>query len=131
MMGGVSDWEASYQIESAWRKRLWDLAHPWESPYRVRCRKRTTQAIAKHAECHVVPSGGWLEVEVEPPPAPTSVMEVRKDLEVRGQFLCFLWCAPRCIEPQLVHGEVHHRLCGFMIVITRLVLVAWVGWPLA
>jgi len=52
-------WEASCQIKSAWRKRLWDLTHPWENPQIVRCRKRTTQAIAKHAECHVVPFSGW------------------------------------------------------------------------
>ena len=52
-------WEASCQIKSAWRKRLWDLTHPWESQRLVRCRRRTKQAIDKHVERYVVPFSGW------------------------------------------------------------------------
>ena len=48
-------WEASCQIKSAWRKRLWDLTPPWESRRIVRRRRRTKQAIDKHVERHVVP----------------------------------------------------------------------------
>ena len=50
-------WEASCQIKSAWRKRLWDLTHPWERQRIVR--RRTKQAIEKHVERHVVPFSGW------------------------------------------------------------------------
>ena len=52
-------WEASCQIKSAWRKRLWDLTHPWESQRLARCRRRTKQAIDKHVERYVVPFSGW------------------------------------------------------------------------
>ena len=73
-------WEASCQIKSAWRKRLWDLTHPWESQRLVRCRRRTKQAIDKHVERYVVPFSGWEDGGSpvprwwEPPPAPTRVV---------------------------------------------------------
>ena len=73
-------WEASCQIKSAWRKRLWDLTHPWESQRLVRCRRRTKQAIDKHVERHVMAYSGWEDGGSpvprwwEPPPAPTRVV---------------------------------------------------------
>ena len=73
-------WEASCQIKSAWRKRLWDLTHPWESQRLVRCRRRTKQAIDKHVERYVLPFSGWEDGGSpvprwwEPPPAPTRVV---------------------------------------------------------
>ena len=73
-------WEASCQIKSAWRKRLWDLTHPWESQRLVRCRRRTKQAIDKHVERYVMPFSGWEDGGSpvprwwEPPPAPTRVV---------------------------------------------------------
>ena len=73
-------WEASCQIKSAWRKRLWDRTHPWESQRLVRCRRRTKQAIDKHVERYVVPFSGWEDGGSpvprwwEPPPAPTRVV---------------------------------------------------------
>ena len=77
---GEGSWEASCQIKSAWRKRLWDLTHPWERQRIVRCRRRTNQAIEKHVERHVVPFSGWeaggspVPRWWEPPPAPTRVL---------------------------------------------------------
>ena len=68
------------QIKSAWRKRLWELTHPWESRRIVRCRRRTKQAIEKHVERYVVPFSGWeaggspVPRWWEPPPAPTRVL---------------------------------------------------------
>ena len=73
-------WEASCQIKSAWRKRLGELTHPWESQRLVRCRRRTKQAIDKHVERYVVPFSGWEDGGSpvprwwEPPPAPTRVV---------------------------------------------------------
>jgi hypothetical protein len=73
-------WEAYCQIRCAWRKRLWDLTHPWGSPCSARCEGRKKQAIQKHAERHVVPFSGWdgggspMLRWWEPPPAPTRVL---------------------------------------------------------
>jgi hypothetical protein len=75
------NWEVSCQIRCAWRKRWWDLTHPWGSVrWGVRCEGRKKQAIQKHAERHAVPFSGWAGGDLpmlrwwEPPPAPTRVL---------------------------------------------------------
>jgi exonuclease III len=73
-------WEASCQIRSAWRQRLWDLTHPWGSPRDVRYRWRSKQAVRKHAERYVVPFSGEEEASSpllqwwEPAPVPTTLV---------------------------------------------------------
>ena len=73
-------WEASCQIKCAWRQRLWDLTHPWESPREVRCRRRSKQAVRKHAERYEVPFSGGDDAGSpilrwwEPAPAPTTLV---------------------------------------------------------
>ena len=132
-------WEASCQIKSAWRKRLWDLTHPWESQRLVRCRRRTKQAIDKHVERYVVPFSGWEDGGSpvprwwEPPPAPTRVvllpprhpcvMEVEQVLGFSGGVCFPLVCTPLHLASACV-WQIHHRLCGFVIVIRSLVFVA-------
>ena len=120
----------------AWRKRLWNFTHPWETAQVVRCRKHTTEAIAKHAECHVVPFSGWevggssLPRWWEGPPAPTRVLfdpaaspppmcdEIGAGFGFSGG-VCFLklvlHLASACV------WQIHHGLCGFVIVVRRLV----------
>ena len=105
-------WEASCQIKSAWRKRLWDLTHPWESQRLVRCRRRTKQAIDKHVERYVVPSVvgrlvvhqylgggshlqpllGWCLILL--PPRHPCVMEVEQVLGFSGGVCFPLMCTP-------------------------------------
>ena len=55
-------WEASCQIKSAWRDRLWGLTHPWERPWVMRCGRLTKRAFKKDTECHVVLSAAGRSV---------------------------------------------------------------------
>ena len=133
-------WEASCQIKSAWRKRLWDLTHPWESQRlgvegalskllismwsAMWCLSVAGRMVVHQylgGGSHLQPLLGWCWILL--PPRHPCVMEVEQVLGFSGGVCFPLVCTPLHLASACV-WQIHHRLCGFVIVIRSLVFVA-------
>ena len=144
-LGRVRGVERIYK--SALRKRLWGLTHSPESPRIVRYVGRTKQAIAKHAECHIRGAfqqlGGLVVHQylaggshLQPLPGcclimlplhHPCVMEIEQVLPFGAKLFVPHGVHAVAFNLGLCVGKsTYHWLCGFMIVISSLVLVAWV-----